>query len=80
MNFKKWLQLQESRSAYKIGLYPDLYDIVGQYPPLYGTPVSADFIYYVTQYFGPNGPPSKDGIVWYRPMHGSNDPHKPPPL
>ena len=67
--------LGESLSQFKIGLYPDLYDIVGQYPPLWGTPRSADYIYYVTKYFGPTGsPPSKNGIVWFKPMHSANAP------
>jgi len=79
MDFKEWY-LESTRTPFKVGLYPDLYDFVGQYPPLYGMPIAADYLYYFTTYFGPEGPYSKDGIVWYKAMHGSNDPHKPPPF
>jgi len=62
MTFKEWL-LTESKTQYQIGLYPDLYDIVGQYPPLYATPHAADFIYYYTNYIKNNPPKDKDGFV-----------------
>lgn len=44
MEFKTWLN-ENSRGS-KIGLYPPIADQLGQYPPLYMTPASADFIYY----------------------------------
>lgn len=47
MNFKEWLAINEDdvRSS-KIGLYPSISDSLGQYPPLYVTPISADFVTY----------------------------------
>lgn len=80
MNFKAWHHsiTEGTRTPYKLGLYPDLYDFVGQYPPLYATPISADFIFYYNAYYGPKGVESKDGLVWYKPMHTANDPHKTP--
>lgn len=50
LNFKKWL-LTEGGRGNKLGLYPPLADELGQYPPAYITPVSADFIYYYDKMF-----------------------------
>ena len=76
MNFKQWLLLQEnSKSPYKLGLYPDLYDVVGQYPPLYNSPRAADYITYAVNYFGKTGaPPGKNGIHWNSPVHYGGPP------
>ena len=67
MDFKEWLLLTENgdRTGAKIGLYPSIMDILGQYPPLWGIPRAADMItYYNINY--PNGVPSENGIVRYQ--------------
>lgn len=47
MQFKEWLLKEDDiRTGAKLGLYPSIYDSLGQYPPLYITPASADFITY----------------------------------
>jgi hypothetical protein len=69
LNFKDWLA-ENTKTTYKLGLYPDLYDVIGQYPPLYNTPRCADFIYYSWKKYGPTcSPPSKNGIVTVPDMH-----------
>lgn len=53
MNFKEWLALNEDDArGSKIGLYPSISDNLGQYPPLYMTPISADFITYYSNVYG----------------------------
>ena len=53
MNFKEWLLLHEDDvRGSKIGLYPSISDNLGQYPPLYVTPISADFITYYSNAYG----------------------------
>ena len=67
MEFKEWLLLIENgdRTGAKIGLYPSIMDILGQYPPLWGTPRAADMItYYHINY--PNGIPGENGILRYQ--------------
>ena len=87
MEFKEWLQIHESgnRTGAKIGLYPTISDILGQYPPLWGVVKAADMItYYDINY--PNGVPSNRGIINYASdrkmghIHPKNHPlphHKP---
>jgi hypothetical protein len=71
VDFKKWLLMQEARgSQTKLGLYPDLADIVGQYPPIYGANVSADYVYYYDQYYKGRGVPGKNGIHWFDGVRG----------
>ncbi len=53
------------RTAAKLPLYPEIYGALGQYPPLYGTPKAADLITYISICYGPDGPPGKDGYIWY---------------
>ncbi len=67
MRFKDFFQLDENsqRTGSKLGLYPNLMDALGQYPPLYGIPSAADLITYIDIEFGPKGPPGKNGIIWY---------------
>lgn len=56
MNFKEWLLIEnESRTGTRLGLYPSIYDSLGQYPPLYSTPISADFITYYDIQYGKKG-------------------------
>jgi hypothetical protein len=64
--FKQWLfSEEEQRTTAKLGLYPDIMDAMGQYPPLYSTTFAADFItYYDIQYKG-KGAPGKGGFVRY---------------
>jgi hypothetical protein len=66
MQFKEWLALTEnsSRTGAKIGLYPPITDILGQYPPLWGMPKAADLITYYNIHY-PNGAPGHDGIINY---------------
>ena len=61
MNFKMWLNENEQRSTAKLGLYPDAMDALGQYPPLYNTPVAADFITYFSM--DPRRNLGKNGII-----------------
>lgn len=65
MRFKEWLQLNENdqRTGCKVGLYPAIYDSLGQYPPLYNTPTAADFITYFWINYGKKGLPGKNGII-----------------
>jgi len=66
MDFKEWLTLNEDsdRTSAKLGLYPPISDILGQYPPLWGIAKAADLItYYGISY--PDGVPSRDGIIHY---------------
>lgn len=67
MRFREWLlQLEDySRTGAKLGLYPPISDALGQYPPLYATPHSADVITYIDIEFKGKGPPGKDGIIRY---------------
>jgi hypothetical protein len=80
MNFKEWLAIQEhsGRTATKLGLYPDLYDVVGQYPPLYAAPIAADYVYYFWKHYGNNPPKTVNGIVQYKPGRGIDAPGLPP--
>ena len=73
MNFKKWLfQENAQRTGSKLGLYPSIEDALGQYPPLYGIPKSADLITYIDIMYGVNGVPGENGIIRYKDGH----PHK----
>jgi hypothetical protein len=67
MKFKDFVDLTENgqRTGAKLGLYPNLMDAIGQYPPLYGIPSAADLITYIDIQFGPAGPPGKNGIIRY---------------
>ncbi len=69
MNFKEWLQLTEDskRTGAKLGLYPDIMDLMGQHPPLYGTPKAADYVTYIDIQYGAKGPPGKNGFITPRP-------------
>jgi hypothetical protein len=70
MRFKQWLlDENSSRTGAKLGLYPSLMDALGQYPPLYGTPTSADLITYIYIQFGKKGVPGKNGIIKYSDEH-----------
>ena len=55
LNFKEWLILTEGSRGAKLGLYPPIADQLGQYPPLYMTTGSADFIYYYDRMYPNNG-------------------------
>jgi hypothetical protein len=56
MRFREWLLNENgTRTGAKLGLYPDLADDVGQYPPLYTTATAADFITYFDIVFGSKG-------------------------
>ena len=50
MDFKQFIET--SRTGAKLGLYPDLADALGQYPPLYVTPSASDFITYFDIEYG----------------------------
>ncbi len=80
MEFKAWLELQEhsSRASTRLGLYPDLYDVVGQYPPLYAAPIAADYAYYFWVKYGNNPPKTVNGIVQYKPGTSKDMPGLPP--
>jgi len=80
MNFKDWLIVSEgsTRTGAKLGLYPDIVDLMGQHPPLYGTAMAADYVTYLDIKFGPNGPPSKNGIMVSRPGRSIEDRYLPP--
>lgn len=52
MDFKEFLE--GSGTGAKLGLYPDLADALGQYPPLYVTPRASDFITYFDIEYGKN--------------------------
>ena len=41
------LNENDFRTGAKIGLYPDIMDALGQYPPLYGIPKAADLAVYI---------------------------------
>ena len=74
MNFKQWLIDENAqRTGAKLGLYPSIEDALGQYPPLYGIPSSADLITYIDIMYGVNNIPGKNGIIRYKDEH----PHKP---
>jgi hypothetical protein len=78
MNFKEWLTLNEDdMRGSKLGLYPSISDNIGQYPPLYITPVSADFITYYSFVYGKNPIKSiKPGIIDSKDTC-RNEPHRP---
>jgi hypothetical protein len=62
MEFKEWINENASRTGAKLGLVPPLSDAIGQHPPLYAAPKSADFVtYFYIQH--PNGLPTNNGIV-----------------
>ena len=65
MRFKDWLMNENgTRTGAKLGLYPDLADDVGQYPPLYAVASCADYITYFDMVFGMKGVKSlKPGII-----------------
>lgn len=70
--FKDWLMLEFQRGRAKLGLYPPMDSVLGQYPPLYVTPRSADFItYYDIEYKG-KGAPGKSGFIWYSDIRSSD--------
>lgn len=64
MRFKTWFN-ETYRTGAKLGLYPPLEDALGQYPPLYGTPKSADLITYIDIAYNGGEPSGKDGIIRY---------------
>jgi hypothetical protein len=68
MNFKEWLSLTEDwqRTTAKLGLYSDIDSLVGQHPPLYGTPKAADYITYIDIQYGAKGPPMKSPGIFYQ--------------
>lgn len=67
MQFRQWLTLHETnRTGAKLGLYPPISDILGQYPPLYGMPIAADLITYLGIEWEKQGIQSKNGIVTYQ--------------
>lgn len=80
MNFKAWLQVNENakRTGAKLGLYPDIEDLLGQYPPLYGMPTAADYVTYLDIKYGSKGPPGKNGIMQSRPGRSIEDRYLPP--
>lgn len=80
MDFKHWLQLNEDgqRTGAKLGLYPDIEDLMGQHPPLYGTPQAADYITYLYIKYGAKGPPSTNGIIHVKPGRAITDRYMPP--
>lgn len=80
MNFKEWLMLVEDtkRSGAKLGLYPDIVDLMGQHPPLYGTPHAADYITYLSIKYGKDGPPGENGIIKSKPGRAITDRYLPP--
>jgi hypothetical protein len=65
LQFKKWLLTEnDTRTGARLGLYPSIYDNLGQYPPLYSTPIAADFIYYYDIFYGKKPPKYRSpGIV-----------------
>lgn len=76
-HFRQWLRervLAENdfRTGAKIGLYPDIADALGQYPPLYGAPKASDLQTYIYLHYGPKGVPDKSpGLIDYsKPKHG----------
>lgn len=78
MTFKEFLLLNErSSSGTKLGLYPDLADVVGQYPPLYSSASKADYNYYYFTYFKGGDPPGKNGIHWFQKFKGIDAPGLP---
>ena len=66
MTFKEFLNENSQRTGAKLGLYPTISDALGQYPPLYAIPSSADLITYIDIEFGKKGIDSKNGIVRYK--------------
>ena len=66
MNFKQWFNENFNRTGAKLGLYSPIDDAMGQYPPLYASPIAADFItYYNIQYPNGKGLDDSNGIVHY---------------
>jgi hypothetical protein len=64
ITLEDWLIKENaSRTSCKLGLYPEIYSILGQYPPLYAAPKAADFITYYYIQYGAKGAPTKNGIV-----------------
>lgn len=61
LKFKEWLM--ESNRGAKLGLYPPMADQLGQYPPLYKTTNSADFIYYYDRMYHNNIDCWQKGII-----------------
>jgi hypothetical protein len=80
MNFKEWLTIVEDtkRSGAKLGLYPDIVNLMGQHPPLYGMPHAADYITYLYIKYGKDGPPSENGIIKVKPGRNVTDRYLPP--
>ncbi len=78
MNFKEWLSLNEDDvRGSKIGLYPSISDNLGQYPPLYVTPISADFLTYYSNVYAKRPLEfKKPGIVDPKDTF-RNEPHRP---
>ncbi len=48
ISFDDFLTLNENRASSKTGLYPFGYDGIGNYPPAYLLPASADAVYYLS--------------------------------
>jgi hypothetical protein len=78
LKFREWLLSEDDQRGAKLGLYPSIADNMGQYPPLYMTPISADFILYYDIVYGKKPLKSwKPGII--DPKDTMRDePHRPP--
>jgi hypothetical protein len=80
MRFKKFMELTENsqRTGAKLGLYPNLMDALGQYPPQYGMASAADLITYIDiEFNGIKNIPGKNGIISYEhPRHQKAHPAK----
>lgn len=64
MKFKEWMLAEDAqRTGAKLGLYCDIDDAIGQYPPLYATPGAADFITYLYLKFGNKTLTDKQGFA-----------------
>jgi len=51
LNFRLWLTENDTRTGARLGLYTDIGDTLGNYPPLAVTPTAADFVtYYDIEY------------------------------
>ena len=68
----------DKRTGAKLGLYPDITDLMGQHPPLYGIPHAADYITYLDIQYGAKGPPSTNGIIHVKPGRNITDRYLPP--